>query len=70
MKSLLLLALHPICKGLFVWWRRPLMEFPEVDIEQVKDQTSGTASQDFLKTWEEAHKIFREKKNKKQQTTL
>lgn len=55
--------------GLSVWWRRPLMEFPELDLDQVKDkttQTSGaTASQEFRKTWEEAHKIFREEKKKK-----
>lgn len=57
-------------QGIFVWWRRPLMEFPEIDIEQVKDQTSGTASRSFLKTWEEAHKIFQEEKNKKKHTIL
>lgn len=58
--------------GLSVWWRRPLMEFPELDLDQVKDTkttqtTSGaaTASQEFRKTWEEAHKIFREEKKKK-----
>lgn len=59
-------------QGLSVWWRRPMMKFPELDLEQVKDQpttnhigTSGTSSQDFLKSWEEAHKIFREEKKKK-----
>ena len=57
-------------QGLFVWWRRPLMEFPEINIEQVKDQSSGTSSQDFLNTWEEAHKIFQKEKNKKKQTIL
>jgi len=46
------------------------MEFPEINIEQVKDQSSGTSSQDFLNTWEEAHKIFQKEKNKKKQTIL
>jgi len=53
--------------GLSVWWRRPMMKFPELDLEQVKDQstigtTAGTSSQNFLKSWEEAHKMFREEK--------
>jgi hypothetical protein len=67
-------------QGLFVWWRRPMMEFPELDLQQVKDDpttpaaasysaagstTAPAASQDFLKSWEEAHKIFREDKLKK-----
>lgn len=68
--------------GLFVWWRRPMMEFPELDLQQVKDDPTTTAAassssaagstttapaapQDFLKSWEEAHKIFREEKMKK-----
>ena len=62
-------------QGLSVWWRRPLMEFPELlDLDRARgvdpnNSSSGTgtatASQDFLKTWEEAHKIFREEKMKK-----
>jgi len=60
--------------GLSVWWRRPTMNFPELDLEQVKDQTttgatsgtaSATSSQNFLKSWEEAHKMFREEKKEK-----
>ncbi|OEU14682.1 hypothetical protein FRACYDRAFT_241234 [Fragilariopsis cylindrus CCMP1102] len=70
-------------QGIFVWWRRPMMHFPELDLQQVKDDPTTTtpavassaaagstiepaaASQDFLKSWEEAHKIFREEKMKK-----
>jgi hypothetical protein len=67
-------------QGLFVWWRRHMMKFPELDLQQVKDDpattpaasssaagstTAPAASQDFLKSWEEAHKIFREEKLKK-----
>jgi hypothetical protein len=48
-------------QGLFVWWRRPLMEFPEVEVERDGGSTSG-GSQEFLKAWEEAHKLFRAKK--------
>lgn len=56
-------------QGVFVWWRRPLMQFPEVEVDYVKntDGSSGTSSsssanQDFVKAWDEAHRMFREKK--------
>ena len=49
-------------QGLSVWWRRPLMEFPEADLGEVRGE--GGASKDFLAAWEEAHKIFREGKQK------
>ena len=77
-------------QGIFVWWRRPLMHFPELDLQQVKDDPTTTttpvasssasaagsiiepaaASPDFLKSWEEAHKIFREGKMKKNKTIV
>lgn len=75
-------------QGIFVWWRRPMMQFPELDLQQVKDDPTTTtpaasssssaagstiepaASQDFLKSWEEAHKIFREEKMKKKKTLV
>ena len=74
-------------QGIFVWWRRPMMQFPELDLQQVKDDPTTTtsvaasssaagstiepaASPDFLKSWEEAHKIFREGKMKKNKTIV
>jgi hypothetical protein len=45
-------------QGLFVWWKRPLMDFDEVTL----DQESSAASKDFLQAWEEAHRLFKEKK--------
>lgn len=55
-------------QGLSLWWRRPLTEFPEVGLEHVKagDSSSNGTSNDFLQAWEEAHKIFREGKQKPQ----
>jgi hypothetical protein len=72
-------------QGLSVWWRRPLMGFPEVDLDAVRSGTTNTSrddhglssssssssgtkgdtSKEFLEAWEEAHKIFREGKQKK-----
>jgi hypothetical protein len=45
-------------QGLTVWWKRPLMEVPEIKMENEKPG----ASQEFLQAWEEAHRLFREKK--------
>jgi hypothetical protein len=45
-------------QGLTVWWKRPLMEVPEIEMENEKPG----ASQEFLQAWEEAHRMFREKK--------
>ncbi len=53
-------------QGLSVWWRRPLMEFPEADIHAVRGEgNQGNASKEFIEAWEQAHKIFREGKQKK-----
>jgi hypothetical protein len=45
-------------QGLFIWWKRPLQEYPEIDIER----SSNEGSQEFLKAWEEAHEVFKAKK--------
>ncbi len=50
-------------QGLFVWWRRPLMEFPEVEQDDPNFAATG-ASNEFLKAWEEAHELFKQKKHK------
>mmetsp|Transcript_15912 Transcript_15912/g.39935 ORF Transcript_15912/g.39935 Transcript_15912/m.39935 type:complete len:237 (+) Transcript_15912:158-868(+) len=49
-------------QGLSVWWRRPMMEFPEAELGEVRGE--GGTSKEFLAAWEEAHKIFREGKQK------
>lgn len=77
----LVITLHKAVpmQGLSVWWRRPLMEFPEADLDAVRGSGNssggsgasgtlsggGAASKDFLEAWEEAHKIFREGKQKR-----
>ena len=64
----LVITLHKAVpmQGLSVWWRRPLMEFPEVDMNAVRGESNqGNASKEFLEAWEQAHKIFREGKQKK-----
>lgn len=54
-------------QGLTVWWRRPLTKFPEADLGEIRGESNkGTpASKDFLGAWEQAHKIFREGKQKR-----
>jgi hypothetical protein len=47
-------------QGMFVWWRRPLLSFPEVDVPAAS--STNTTSQEFSNAWEEAHKLFREKR--------
>lgn len=51
------------------WWRRPLTHFPEADLAVIRGENStnqqGGASKEFLEAWEEAHKIFRENKQKR-----
>jgi hypothetical protein len=46
-------------QGLSIWWRRPMMHFEEMEVEK---QESSQTSQEFLQAWEEAHRLFREKK--------
>jgi hypothetical protein len=46
--------------GLVIWWRRPLMDFEEIEV--VGSEKSSKNSQEFLDAWKEAHNIFREKK--------
>jgi hypothetical protein len=48
-------------QGLFIWWKHPLQEYPEIDIER----SSNEGSQEFLKAWEEAHEMFKAKKREK-----
>jgi len=75
----LVITLHKAVpmQGLSVWWRRPLMGFPEADLDVVRGDrsdhglsssspgTKGASSREFLESWEEAHKIFREGKQKR-----
>ena len=71
MHRFLVVTLHKAVpmQGLTVWWRRPLMSFPEADLTDIrgddKSKQQGAASKEFLDAWEEAHKIFREGKQKK-----
>jgi hypothetical protein len=48
-------------EGVFVWWRRPLMDFPEIEIEN-ESSSASSKSKEFVQAWEEAHRLFREKK--------
>jgi hypothetical protein len=52
--------------GLFVWWKRPLMQFdlPVTVTAEQNDTHMGISgpSNEFLNAWEEAHRIFRETK--------
>jgi hypothetical protein len=55
--------------GLFVWWRRPLLQFDEITLEEGGDNTErSAASKEFAQAWDEAHRIFREKKRQPPQS--
>jgi len=45
-------------QGLLLWWRRPTMDFEEID----PPTTSREESDKFLESWNEAHRLFREKR--------
>lgn len=48
-------------QGVSIWWRRPFMEFDEID-DITSDDASNRRSQSFQQAWEEAHKIFQERR--------
>lgn len=70
-------------QGIIIWWSRPLLHFPEIDVIQDIDGRGGNlkssensqrvhalSEQDKMKkAWEEAHTMFREKMKKKQERT-
>lgn len=49
-------------QGLFVWWKRPLMQCDEIALNDNENADRSAASQEFLQAWEEAHRVFRENK--------
>lgn len=64
-----LITLHKAVpmEGLFVWWKRPLLKFDEISLEEGGTERSA-ASKEFLQAWDEAHRIFRETKRPSPQT--
>lgn len=60
-------------QGLTVWWSRPLIHFPEIDVVSgIEGRTSSNSNKDkhdqWKQSWEEAHRMFKEKiKNKEKQ---
>lgn len=70
-------------QGLTIWWRHPLLNFPEINVEtdiegrykqnNVSSSSSGSkhdqqAASKIKETWDEAHRMFREKvKNREKQ---
>jgi hypothetical protein len=53
-------------QGLFVWWKRPMMGFEEITLDD-EEVGRSSASKEFLKSWEDAHRQFREKKSREPQ---
>jgi hypothetical protein len=45
-------------QDLSIWWRRPLMSFDEIEV----GKDSNKSSNEFKDAWEEAHRLFREKR--------
>uniref|UniRef100_A0A7R9WNR7 CS domain-containing protein n=1 Tax=Craspedostauros australis TaxID=1486917 RepID=A0A7R9WNR7_9STRA len=56
--------------GMFIWWKRPFLQFDEIDPRPSATDGKSDASGDtdrskaFLQAWDEAHKQFREKERK------
>ena len=61
--------------GIFLWWRRPFMQCPEVDIQHNKksngsgvsgngranaEGSATNSNEKFLEAWNQAHKIFKD----------
>lgn len=63
-KKYLTIVLHKAVpmQGLSLWWRRPLLGVPEIDLADAKGDAVGASSKDFLGAWERAHELFREGK--------
>ncbi len=47
-------------QGLSIWWKRPLAQFPAIDV--VSDIDGRNKQEQWKKSWEEAHRIFSNKK--------
>ena len=69
--------------GVVIWWSRPLLHFPEIDVVKdiegrgsmskgdVSPSVSVPSKQEQMKeAWEEAHRMFREKIKKKELKTI
>jgi hypothetical protein len=54
-------------QGVIIWWRRPLKQFEEIDTRQANPDDASKA-QAFQKSWDEAHRQFREKMQEKKST--
>lgn len=54
-------------QGVFVWWKRPLLQFDEITLEE-DDTERSVASKEFIQAWDEAHRLFRETKRPPPQT--
>jgi hypothetical protein len=54
--------------GIFVWWKRPLLQFEEIALDDEQGAARSEASKEFSKCWDEAHRKFRENKQLERQS--
>ncbi len=55
-------------QGMFVWWKRPLLQFNEIVWEESDNLEQSGASKEFHRAWESAHQAFRDKERSGPQT--
>jgi len=67
-------------QGLTIWWSRPVLDYPEINVvKDIKGRGNTTGSegatsesrQEKMKaTWDEAHRLFREKIKKREKQSI
>jgi Ser-tRNA(Ala) deacylase AlaX len=58
--------------GLVVWWTKPLMHFPDIDLKDIESRTTAdtNTSNRMREAWEEAHRLFQEKIKSKDKISI
>ena len=57
-------------EGMVLWWDRPLVGYPAIDVAKIQDATGQSKQEAWKKAWDEAHKLFREKAGKREKEKL
>ena len=65
-------------QGLTIWWNKPVMDYPEIDVlkdiegrsSENNDASSQSKQQKMKATWDEAHRMFREKVKKREKQEI
>ncbi len=67
-------------QGLTIWWSKPMLNYPEIDVlkdiegrgdQSGREGTTTQSKQEQMKaTWDEAHRLFREKIKKREKQSI